>query len=225
MAETKRITTYILRVDGTDIELTATNLEGARGEAIERLPEGYDAGERTYWVRGQLIAIEDGEEEIVDRLRVAVEPIEPSCDWRGHGEGAEIEGAGEDSEESHLYRQESVWGKGGGVIVAEVCLLCGLRRYTDTWAQDMTDGTQGHRSTRYESGDVPTTRVHVDAAADHDAEALNAAMRTYDADESAYAERDDGSRTWTLVVARGASRALIEALEAIKGVDAEVVRD
>lgn len=221
MACSERIT-YVLRVDGEDVELTATDLEGAREEAIERLPEGYEAGERTYWVRGQLIAIEDGEEVIVDRLRVAVEPIEPSCDWRGHVEGAKIEGA---SEEDHLYRQTHVWGKGGGVIVEETCQLCGLRRYTDTWAQDMTDGTQGHRSTRYESGDAPTERVRVEAAEDHNAEALNSALWRYDADELGYQERDDGSRAWTFLVARGASRALIEALEAIEGVvEVETVR-
>jgi len=66
--------------------------------------------------------------------------------------------------------------------------------------------------------------VRVDADENHDAEALNAAMRTYDADEAGYEERDDGSRAWTLVVSRGARDALGEALGEIEGGEVEVVR-
>lgn len=81
--------------------------------------------------------------------------------------------------------------------------------------------TCDERITTYESG----ARVRVEAAKDHDAVALNAAMLAFNTDTCSYEEHDDGSRTFDLVVARGAVRALIEALEAIEGVvEVETVR-
>lgn len=46
-----------------------------------------------------------------------------------------------------------VWANGGGVIIHECCMVCGCRRTTDTWAQDMSDGEQGLTSTSYSEGE------------------------------------------------------------------------
>lgn len=52
-----------------------------------------------------------------------------------------------------LKDNPGVWGKGGGVIVREVCAHCGVYRVTDTWAQDPQTGEQGLRAVSYEDAD------------------------------------------------------------------------
>ena len=46
--------------------------------------------------------------------------------------------------------QESSRDRGGGVVIAEVCVQCGCKRTTDTWAQDRSTGEQGLTSVGYE---------------------------------------------------------------------------
>jgi hypothetical protein len=49
------------------------------------------------------------------------------------------------------------------VIIHEVCVACGLKKITDTWAQNPEDGTQGLTSVRYEtSGDVAEHLATID---------------------------------------------------------------
>lgn len=45
-----------------------------------------------------------------------------------------------------------VHGKGGGVLIEEVCMICGCSRLTDTWATDRSNGRQGLTSVSYEAG-------------------------------------------------------------------------
>jgi hypothetical protein len=47
-----------------------------------------------------------------------------------------------------------VWGKGGGVVVHEVCRHCGVEQVTDTWAQDPSTGAQGLTSVTYHDLDA-----------------------------------------------------------------------
>ena len=65
--------------------------------------------------------------------KVSFDPPEPQC-TDGH---------------SHDWASPRVHGHGGGVIVHEVCAHCGLRKITDTWATDPTDGEQGLTSVEY----------------------------------------------------------------------------
>lgn len=46
-----------------------------------------------------------------------------------------------------------VYGHGGGVIMTEVCCLCGCYQITDTWAQNPENGEQGLRSVEYLESD------------------------------------------------------------------------
>jgi len=65
--------------------------------------------------------------------KVSFDPPEPKC----------AEGMG------HDWQSPRVSGHGGGVIIHEVCAHCGLRKITDTWATDPTDGEQGLTSVEY----------------------------------------------------------------------------
>jgi hypothetical protein len=49
-----------------------------------------------------------------------------------------------------LKENPGVWGKGGGEVIHEVCLKCGCRKTTDTWAQCPDTGIQGLVSVKYE---------------------------------------------------------------------------
>lgn len=51
-----------------------------------------------------------------------------------------------------IKENPGVWGKGGGVVIHEVCMHCGCERTTDTWAQNPCNGVQGLTSVSYEPG-------------------------------------------------------------------------
>jgi hypothetical protein len=80
---------------------------------------------------------------------VDCEPDEPDCergstahDWQSP---YEIVGG--------IRENPGVWGSGGGVIIHEVCVICGCGRTTDTWAQNPANGEQGLTSVSYEVGE------------------------------------------------------------------------
>lgn len=83
----------------------------------------------TTWVNVH-VWTDDGEVE--ETITVTLHPEEPEC-----SEGYE-----------HEWREDSIRGNGGGVIVHEVC-RCGWTMITDTWAQNPSNGVQGLRSIRY----------------------------------------------------------------------------
>lgn len=113
----------------------------------------------TYWVRVTAIEIlgedEDGEDVDGDRTThmIPVDPSEPPCSYK----------------RGHNFRQDSARGHGEGVVVVEVCHICGLEKITDTWAQCPVSGIQGLRSVRYDtknySKTAPDGSVLVEAAA------------------------------------------------------------
>lgn len=102
----------------------------------------YSESEGTLWIDVKVRCDETGEE---DSDSVTLEPDEPDC---------------EDGEVHHwesphclvggLTENPGVHGHGGGVIITEVCLKCGCKRVTDTWAQNRETGEQGLRSVSYE---------------------------------------------------------------------------
>jgi hypothetical protein len=112
----------------------------------------WDASESTFWIHDHAWPVDPvtSEELDADRVdvRVAFEPAEPNCDHDG----------GHDWKSPHsvlggLEDNPGVWGKGGGVVIREVCLHCGAYRVTDTWAQDRSTGVQGLESVTYEDAD------------------------------------------------------------------------
>ncbi len=51
-----------------------------------------------------------------------------------------------------IKENPGVWCHGGGVIITEVCIRCGCKKVTDTWAQRPDTGEQGLTSVSYEEG-------------------------------------------------------------------------
>lgn len=222
------MTTYLLCVDGTDVALGADDLDEARAEALTRLPESYDVEGETYWVTGDLVEVEGGDRTTVERLRVAIDPEEPTCS-ASLSDDVRAALQDDDSPEGHRWRaphdlvggckeNPGVRGHGGGVVITHVCTLCGAKRITDTWAQDTTDGTQGLTSVRYvEDAEDVTRSLRVTAPDDDDSDgtvgeliaAHGGDMRDYEGD------------AWLVDVSRGARAALEMALGDV-GADVEV---
>lgn len=87
-------------------------------------------------------------DDVSKRLTVAQEPIEPYC----------TEGCDHHWESPHevvggLTENPGVQGHGGGVIIREVCAVCGCYRVTDTWASHPSTGEGGLTSVSYEEPD------------------------------------------------------------------------
>lgn len=129
--------------NGDKQEIAASSLDEAREQAKAWVLGGnWNEPESTIWVR---VRIEDEGGEDVDRVTVAINPIEPTCpgyaehDWSSP---YEIVGG--------VKENPGVHGHGGGVIITEVCMQCGCKRTTDTWAQDRSTGEQGLESVEYE---------------------------------------------------------------------------
>ena len=85
-----------------------------------------------------------------ESITITIEPDVPECP---HPDP--------DSEDGHDWRapvalvggcreNPGCFGHGGGVVSSEVCVRCGARRTTDTWAQDPSTGQQGLTSVEYE---------------------------------------------------------------------------
>ena len=53
-----------------------------------------------------------------------------------------------------IKENPGVHGKGGGVVIHEVCQRCGTHRHTDTWATDRETGEEGVRSLSYTEPDT-----------------------------------------------------------------------
>jgi hypothetical protein len=83
-----------------------------------------------------------------DSHTVAIEPTEPDCDA-----GEAHDWASPQSIVGGIDENPGVQGHGGGVIATEVCLRCGCRRDTDTWAQCRETGEQGLTAVEYTVGE------------------------------------------------------------------------
>jgi hypothetical protein len=117
------------------------------GEAAQRYVDEGDWGESdtTRWVR---VHVYRAHEQWDDGwwITVPLDPEEPPCrseegehDWQNP---IELVGG--------IRENPGVFGHGGGVKIHEVCVRCGARRVTDTWAQDPCTGEQGLESVTYE---------------------------------------------------------------------------
>ena len=136
------MTTYELSDGNSRETIEARDLKDARRQAEAWVRAGdWNEPEQTIWIN--VLIFEDGER--VDSVTVAIDPTEPACsgyedhDWRAPH--ALVGG---------LKENPGVHGHGGGVVIAEVCVRCGCKRTTDTWAQDRSTGEQGLTSVGYE---------------------------------------------------------------------------
>lgn len=104
----------------------------------------YPAGERTQWYTATAhCPLTD---ETAERS-VEVDPTEPDCD-----DGAAHEWESPFALVGGCKSNPGVFGHGGGVVVHEVCMICGCERITDTWAQRPDTGEDGLTSVSYEPG-------------------------------------------------------------------------
>lgn len=103
---------------------------GTPEDGVELEPIGHDVGEAT-----------------TDRecFKISVDPDEPECD-----DSTEHDWCSPHEIVGGIEENPGVWCHGGGIVAHEVCMRCGCGRTTDTWAQDMSDGTQGLTSVSYE---------------------------------------------------------------------------
>lgn len=131
----------------------ATRIKAATAEdAAHEYVSGGDWGElsTTTWIDVHVAELNADGDPVDDGewITVAVDPEEPACSSPdGHDWQSPYEVLG------GLRENPGVFGKGGGVIITEVCAHCGCYRRTDTWATNPDTGEQGLRSLEYREAD------------------------------------------------------------------------
>lgn len=147
---------------GEEVEITewcCTDGEGdeddIEAESAEEAAQKYvgrgDYGDGPTWIDVKCTPLIDGEPVIGEDdqcIAVEIEAEEPECeDGHEHDWCSPYEVLG------GLEESPGVHGKGGGVIITEVCSICGTYRVTDTWAQRRDTGEQGLESVEYREAD------------------------------------------------------------------------
>lgn len=134
-----------LSEDGHEYDSTvATSAKRALKTARANVDRGnYNDAEGTIWIDVRVHCRETDES---DSYTVQSDEDEPDCDSDEgmHSWQSPIELVG------GIKENPGVWGHGGGVIITEVCVRCGCKRTTDTWAQRPDTGEQGLTSVSYE---------------------------------------------------------------------------
>lgn len=137
---------FMLRDEGGQETIEADDMAAALEAARDWLRNGYDAEERTIWVDAYVWPLDD--DGVVaderDSVTVQIDPDEPRCGSGNHDWQSPIELVG------GIAENPGVWGHGGGCYINEVCMCCGTKRVTDTWAQRPDTGEQGLTSVSYE---------------------------------------------------------------------------
>jgi hypothetical protein len=172
--------------DDSGYEMEMEGCEDAEG-AAQAYVDGGDWNQEeqtgTSWVtvRGYLKGIDcDGDECCVSEFQddIAIEQPEPNC----------LDGENHDWQSPYsivggIKENPGVWGHGGGVIIKEVCMLCGCQKVTDTWAQNPSNGQQGLTSVKYTEGEY-TEQVN--------ARLVRKAKENLEADEDTLSEKVEG---------------------------------
>ena len=143
MKEARR---WIVRLEGGEggEEEFEGSLEDVWREAAEWARDGWNAVDRTFWVRVDV----EGEDGHISRSKVPIDPEPPKCVSSEH----EHDWQGPHRLVGGLEENPGVVGHGGGVRITRVCMHCGCKRVTDTFASDPVDGERGLESVRYEAG-------------------------------------------------------------------------
>lgn len=144
--------------DDGNCEVEFPYADSGREAAEEYVSDG-DWGDdsSTSWVdvHAWRIGLQLGDDGEVEEIRVdeethtiAINPREPAC-----ADGHEHDWRSPHSVVGGIKDNPGVWGKGGGVVITEVCRHCGRYRDTDTWAQNPQTGEQGLCSVEYRDAD------------------------------------------------------------------------
>lgn len=144
-----------LREEGHEYDtITAESAEEALAIAVDNCDRAnYPESEGTLYIDVCVSCEETGENA---SETVTLEPEEPDCE----------DGETHDWQSPHclvggLTENPGVHGHGGGVLITEVCLVCGCKRVTDTWAQNPTTGEQGLREVTYEENAFTSDELDV----------------------------------------------------------------
>ena len=140
------MTKYLCDDGNAEIEISADSAQEAAQEYVDGGSWGND--DETQFIDVYVQEIGADGDEVGDRecITITVEPDEPGCiaehehDWQSP---YEVLGG--------LKENPGVWGHGGGVIIREVCVHCGMYCITDTWANH--GAQQGFKSVRFEAAD------------------------------------------------------------------------
>ena len=139
---------FICTDGNADVTIEAETSRKAAQEYVDGGDWNMDSESETSWITVYTTEIdEDGEEIGENQHTITLDPPEPDCesghdhDWQSP---YELVGG--------IKENPGVWGKGGGIVAEEVCVICGCARHTDTWAQNPETGEQGLTSIRYEPG-------------------------------------------------------------------------
>jgi hypothetical protein len=134
--------------------ITASSTEEALEEARSNVDRSnYSDCTGTLWIDVRVDCEETGERA---SDTVALDEDEPDCEV-----GETHEWSAPHSLLGGLTENPGVFGHGGGVIIHEVCLTCGCKRTTDTWAQNRETGEQGLRSVSYEEHEYTSDELDV----------------------------------------------------------------
>jgi hypothetical protein len=137
---------YKMWDEGASEIIEAEDMGDAKAQAEEWIRDGeWGDVTETLYLRANVAELDD-DDNVVDQdsVTVTLQPQEPDCE----------DGQPHDWTSPHdivggLADNPGVFGHGGGVRIHEVCSRCGLRRVTDTWAQDPSTGVQGLESVSY----------------------------------------------------------------------------
>lgn len=138
---------FILRDEGAEETIEVESVQDARRAARRWLREGdWDLSSGTLWVDAWVIPVVDDEEQDGEQVTVQLDPPAPKCcDGEHEWESPHAIVGG-------CRENPGVRGKGGGVVINEVCTKCGCGKTTDTWAQRPDTGEQGLTTVSYEPG-------------------------------------------------------------------------
>lgn len=129
-SDTNTLTTFVVWDEsGHKVTIHATSAK----EAAQAYVESGDWDESSQSVFHD-VYVDDGED--TSSHTIVVDPLEPPC-------------AEDDGHDEHDWVEVGVRGNGGGVIVEERCRNCGLRKVTDTWAHNPSNGEQGFTTIQY----------------------------------------------------------------------------
>jgi hypothetical protein len=136
---------YRVQDESASDDFEAADYDAALAYAEEWLRTGsYDVN-TTLWLDAHVFSLtEDGEcDERLGSVEVTLHPEQPKCEEESHEWCSPYDLLG------GLKENPGVWGNGGGVIIREVCKHCGVKRVTNTWAQNPCTGEQGLTSVEY----------------------------------------------------------------------------
>lgn len=137
----------------TRIDIEANSSEDAAQEYVDGGDWG--EGDAPVFIRvvtDEILGYDEDGDEIFgehESHTIILDAIEPDCDGEEeHDWQSPLSIVGGCPDNPGVFANT----QGPGVMIFEVCMVCGCARITNTGAQNPCDGTQGHHVTSYDPG-------------------------------------------------------------------------